>query len=153
MRVSNFLVHGRLRFCAAPNSKMREHWARGPVGYRPTRLLVENLRAARRSNVIWPWQQIPGWVLRSYHDLMIMSTSRVSAGPPSAAYNWAWLHTHFTFYYIRRAVICIALWHPAPGLQNKTDWRVCRHFAARVTITFYTASARFQLAARSVALC
>ena len=42
---------------------------------------------------------------------------------------------------------------PAPGLQNKTDWRVCRHFAARVTITFYTASARFQHAARSVALC
>ena len=42
---------------------------------------------------------------------------------------------------------------PASGLQNKTDWRVCRHFAARVTITFYTASARFQLAARSVALC
>ena len=42
---------------------------------------------------------------------------------------------------------------PAPGLQNKSYWRVCRHFAARVTITFYTASARFQLAARSVALC
>ena len=42
---------------------------------------------------------------------------------------------------------------PASGLQNKSDRRVCRHFAARVTITFYTASARFQLAARSVALC
>ena len=43
--------------------------------------------------------------------------------------------------------------NPASGLQNKSDRRVCRHFAARVTITFYTASARFQLAARSVALC
>ena len=42
---------------------------------------------------------------------------------------------------------------PSAGLAKQNYWRVCRHFAARATVTLFSVSARFWLAARSVASC
>ena len=38
---------------------------------------------------------------------------------------------------------CLLQGQPSAGLAKQNYWRVCRHFAARATVTLFSASARF----------